>query len=180
MITNDASPVASAEAFRNGLAASKALTMPSTSSRKFCSHDVGSAPCAIAPALETSMWIPPSSSPAALIQAFNAAPSMMSTEAPVARTPRLRRLSTVSCTCSALRAQMATFAPSRARLSAIARPIPRVPPRMTALRPLICRSMKRLPFWRRLWRWRASCHRSGAMSRPHDRGLSVYRRRRLV
>ena len=111
--------------------------MPSTSSRKFCSHEAGSPPWARAPALETSMWMPPSSSPAALIQALSASPSTMSTDAPVAFTPRLFRWATVSATCSALRAQTATLAPSRARPSAMARPMPRVPPRMTALRPLI-------------------------------------------
>jgi hypothetical protein len=81
------------------------------------------------------MSMPPSSSPAAVIQAFRASPSMMSTEAPVAFTPVAAKAATASFTWSALRAQTATLAPSAARVSAIARPMPRVPPRMTAFGP---------------------------------------------
>ena len=135
MITNDASPLAAAALSRKGLAASKALTMPSTSSLKFCSHEAGSAPWAMAPALETRMSMPPSSSAASPIQAFSTGPSMMSTDFPVALTPDLASAATASATWSALRAQTATFAPSAARVSAIARPMPRVPPRMTAFLP---------------------------------------------
>src|SRR3954452_19350163 len=77
MMTTLASPFLAPLASRNGNAASNALTAPSTSSRKFCSHDAGSPPCDIAPALQNSKSTLPSSLAAFAIHDFSAAPSVM-------------------------------------------------------------------------------------------------------
>ena len=66
---------------------------------------------------------------------FNAAASVISTDAPVAFTPIACSSATAPATWSALRAHTATPAPSPASVSAIARPMPRVPPSTTAFLP---------------------------------------------
>src|SRR3954467_4336383 len=73
MMTKHASPVFSPLASRNGRAPSNALTAPSTSSRKFCSHDAGSPPCAMAPALENNILMLPNSCATLAIHDFSAA-----------------------------------------------------------------------------------------------------------
>src|SRR3954454_442913 len=78
----------------------------------------------------------PSSLAASDIHDFSAAASVISTAAPVALTPSAFNSATVLATCSALRAQTATPAPSAASVPAIARPMPRVPPSTTAFFPL--------------------------------------------
>lgn len=98
MITKAASPRLAPPASRNGRAASNACTAPSTSSRKFCSQDEGSPPCAIAPALENSKSTPPSSFAAFSIQDFSAAPSVTSTGLPVALMPLVFNSATVAAT----------------------------------------------------------------------------------
>ena len=98
MMMKAASPVFSPLASSNGRAASNALTAPSTSSRKFCSHDAGSPPCAMAPALENSMSTLPSSCATPAIHDFSAAASVISTGAPVAFTPIARSSVTVLAT----------------------------------------------------------------------------------
>ncbi|MGY4496521.1 hypothetical protein ACVWYH_000448 [Bradyrhizobium sp. GM24.11] len=140
-MTKAASPLFSPLASRNGRAASNACTAPSTSSRKFCSHDAGSWPCAMAPALANSRSMPPSSLAAPSTHAFSAAPSLTSTVPPVARMPPAFSSATVAATCSALRAHTATLAPSPASVAAIARPMPRVPPSTMAFFPLRPRSI---------------------------------------
>jgi hypothetical protein len=55
------------------------------------------------------------------------------------------RVGTASALMGCDVAQIARFAPSAANVSAIARPIPRVPPKTTARLPLRCRSMGMLP-----------------------------------
>src|SRR3984893_7465729 len=70
------------------------------------------------------------------IHDFNAPPLVISTAAPVARTPRVFSSATALMTWSAFRAQTATSEPSPASVPAIARPMPRVPPSTTAFFPL--------------------------------------------
>ena len=136
MMTKAASPVFSPLASSNGRAASNAFTAPSTSSRKFCSHEAGSPPCAMAPALENSM----STLPSSLRDAGD---------------PRLQRggVGDIHGRAGGLHAHRLQLgngcrrpdrrcgrtprrlAPSPASVSAIARPMPRVPPSTTAFLP---------------------------------------------
>jgi hypothetical protein len=92
----------------------------------------------------TSM--PPRVSPAWVTNAFSAGPSAMSVACPQALTPLAFSASTAAATWSALRAQIATSAPSSANRSAIDRPIPRDPPVTTTFLPLSPRSMFNSPF----------------------------------
>ena len=104
-------------------------------------HEPSSLPWTRALAFETSTSMPPSASPAATTNALIAGPSEMSTAWPNALTPLASSFLTASATCSALRAQMATLAPSSAKHSAMDQPMPRVAPVITAVLPLSCRSI---------------------------------------
>jgi hypothetical protein len=68
-------------------------------------------------------------------------PSATSNAFPVELTPFAFKAPTVSFTASSVRAQMATSHPSSARVSAMPRPMPRVPPVTMAFFPLSPRSM---------------------------------------
>src|SRR3954469_23624755 len=74
------------------------------------------------------MSSPPSSVAASTTQAVSASPSATSSARPDALMPRARNAATVASTSPALRAQIATSVPSAAKCSAMARPMPLVPP----------------------------------------------------
>src|SRR5262249_24582312 len=95
--------------------------------------------------LATRMSRPPSSPAAASIQPRSAAPSATSSARPVALTPVLPRAATAAVTSYACREQMATLQPSAAIVSAIARPMPLVPPVISAFRLRQPRSIAVLP-----------------------------------
>lgn len=98
-------------------------------------------PIASALTLETAISIPPNSAATSATQAISPGPSATSTARPVARTPLAFSAATVCATSSAWRAQIATSAPSAASVSAMAWPIPLVPPVTTARRPFSPRSI---------------------------------------
>src|SRR4051794_19768511 len=85
--------------------------------------------------------MPPSAVAAPSIQPFSAAASATSTAAPHDFTPFAESPFTTLPTSSALRAQIATLAPSAANSSAIASPMPLLPPVTSALFPFNPRSM---------------------------------------
>src|SRR5258706_404545 len=98
-------------------------------------------PRASALTLATMMSMPPNSLPTLPTQAFRAGPSATSRLLPLAFTPFSRSAATALLTSAALRAQIATSAPSLASVCAMARPMPLVPPVTTAFSFLSPRSM---------------------------------------
>src|SRR4051794_28892454 len=98
-------------------------------------------PTASALTLQTMVSMPPSSAAAPSIQPFSASGSATSTALPHDLTPFADRPFTTLPTSSALRAQIATLAPSVANSSAIANPMPLLPPVTSALFPFNPRSM---------------------------------------
>src|SRR5882724_6663382 len=98
-------------------------------------------PTASALTLQTMVSMPPSSAAAPSIQPFSASGSATSTALPHDLTPFAERLFTTLPTSSALRAQIATLAPSAANSSAIASPMPLLPPVTSALLPFNPKSM---------------------------------------
>ena len=123
-----------------GMAASTMRTVPSMSCSKFARQSASVRP--LPPeTLETMLSMPPKASAEASTQAFSASPSPTSTAWPKAVTPLADSAATASFTWSSLRAQMATLQPSSASASAMARPMPRLPPVMSALLPFSCKSM---------------------------------------
>src|SRR5258706_9682707 len=115
-------------------------------------------PTASALTLQTRVSIPPSSPAAASTHCFNAAGSATSIAPPHDLTPFVANAFTTLPTSSALRAQMATLAPSSAKSSAIARPMPLLPPVTSALLPFNPRSMIASPLM---------------MTRPASRGQAA-------
>src|SRR5438309_795185 len=101
----------------------------------------GVSPTASALTLQTIVSMPPSSAAAPSIQPFSASGSATSIALPHDLTPFAERLLTTLPTSSALRAQIATLAPSAANSSAIASPMPLLPPVTSALFPFNPRSM---------------------------------------
>src|SRR5579871_6172823 len=101
----------------------------------------GVSPTARALTLQTMVSIPPSSTAAPSIQPFKARGSATSIALPHALTPLAERPFAALPTSSALRAQIATLAPSAAKSSAIASPMPLLPPVTSALFPFSPRSM---------------------------------------
>src|SRR5712671_7975268 len=101
----------------------------------------GVSPTASALTLQTMVSMPPNSAAAPSIQPFSAAGSATSIALPHALTPFSERLLTTLPTSSALRAQIATLAPSSANSSAIARPMPLLPPVTSTLLPFNPRSI---------------------------------------
>src|ERR1700754_429005 len=87
------------------------------------------------------MSMPPNSAPTSATHRFSAGPSATSSARPVARTPVWDKAATVALTSSVLRAHIATLAPSAAKWSAIARPMPFVAPVTSAFFPARPRSM---------------------------------------
>src|SRR6516165_3160462 len=126
---------------RYGLAAATELTVCIMSVRNDFSQLSAVSPTASALTLQTTMSIPPSSAAAASIHAFKAPGSATSSPRPDALTPFARRDFTAFATSSALRAQIATLAPSPVKSSAIASPMPLLPPVTSTLFPLSPRSM---------------------------------------
>src|SRR6202047_4376265 len=98
-------------------------------------------PTATALTSPTMVSIPPSSAAAASTHCFNAGGSATSIAPPDVLTPFAAKAFTPLPTSSALRAQMAALAPSSANSSAIARPMPLLPPVTSTLLPFNPRSM---------------------------------------
>src|SRR5882724_8450198 len=101
----------------------------------------GVSPTASALTLQAMVSMPPSSPAAPSIQPFSAAGSATSIALPHDLTPFAARPFTTLATTSALRAQIATLAPSAANSSAIASPIPLLPPVTSTLLPFNQRSI---------------------------------------
>src|SRR5882757_6352844 len=98
-------------------------------------------PTASALTLQTMVSMPPNWAAAPSIQPFSAAGSATSIPCPHDLTPVAERRFTTLPTSSALRAQIAMLAPSAANSSAIASPMPLLPPVTSALFPFNPRSM---------------------------------------
>src|SRR5262245_54257281 len=111
------------------------------STRNAFSQVSAESPTASALTLHTSASTPPSACALPLTQPASAAGSATSTAAPYALTPFAFSEATAAPTSSALRAQIETFAPSAAKPSAIARPMPLLPPVTSARLPLSPRSI---------------------------------------
>src|SRR6266700_254114 len=113
---------------RYGIAAATVLTVCIMSVRNDFSQVSGVSPTASALTLQTMASIPPNSAAAPSTHACKAAGSATSSALPQALTPFAAKTFTTLPTSSALRAQIATLAPSSAKSSAIASPIPLLPP----------------------------------------------------
>src|ERR1700722_12998425 len=109
--------------------------------RNDCSQVSAVSPTASALTLQTRISTPPSSAAAPSIHCFSAVGSATSVGLPQTLTPLSCRALTTLLICSACRAQIATLAPSAANRSAIARPIPLLPPVTSAFLPFSPRSM---------------------------------------
>src|SRR5437868_345875 len=126
---------------RYGTAAATELTVCIMSTRNDFSQVSGVSPTANALTLQTMVSMPPSSSAAPSIQPFSATGSATSIALPHDLTSFAARPFTALPTSSALRAQIATLAPSAANSSAIACPMPLLPPVTSAHFPFNPRSM---------------------------------------
>src|SRR5690242_889588 len=126
---------------RYGLAAAIELTVCIMSVRNDFSQVSGVSPTASALTLQTMVSMPPSLAAAPSTHAFNAVASATSIGSPQALTPLAASVLTAFPTSSALRAQIATLAPSSAKSSAIASPMPLVPPVTSTFFPFSPRSM---------------------------------------
>ena len=126
---------------RYGIAAATEFTVCIMSTRNDFSQVSGESPTDRALTLQTRASTPPSALAEASIQPFSAAGSPTSKPWPNALTPVPSIAFTAAVTSPALRAQIETFAPSAAKPSAIARPMPFVPPVTRAFLPLRNRSM---------------------------------------
>src|SRR5882757_10128375 len=136
-------------------------------------------PTASALTLHTRISTLPSSAAAPSTHCFNAAGSATSVGLPQALTPLPFNAVTALSICSGCRAQIATLAPSAANRSAIARPIPLLPPVTRAFLPFSPRSMvhssvemPHYPLARSMSSYRASIRglrdqRAVAMRHPH-------------
>src|SRR6516162_2394928 len=91
--------------------------------------------------LQTTQSMPPSSAAAPSTQPFNAVGSATSNPLPQALTPFAAKAFTTLATSSPLREQIATLAPSVAKSSAIARPMPLLPPVTSTFFPFSARSI---------------------------------------
>ncbi len=123
------------------MAAFTSRTVPIRSTSKEAVQFCGVSGIASALTLETTMSRPPSAAALLATQSANAPPSATSSEVPMTLRSGPASASWVDCTASASRAQNATDAPSARSSSTMARPMPRVPPVTSALRPFRCRSM---------------------------------------
>jgi hypothetical protein len=101
---------------------------------------------ASAETLATTMSIPPSVAALSFTQAASAFLSATSTARPITVVPCAFSASMASVTPFWSRAQIATFAPSAAKMSAQCRPIPLLPPVTRTFSPFSPRSMSRVPF----------------------------------
>src|SRR3954454_4282151 len=109
---------------RYGKAAATEFTVCIMSVRNDFSQVSAVSPTASALTLQTMVSMPPSSAAAPSIQPFSAFGSATSTALPQDLTPFADSPFTTLPTSSALRAQIATLAPSAANSSAIASPMP--------------------------------------------------------
>src|SRR3954464_4462428 len=126
---------------RYGTAAATELTVCIMSVRNDFSHVSAVSPTASALTLQTMVSTPPNSRAAPSIQSFSAAGSATSSPLPHDFIPFAASALTTLPTSSALRAQIATLAPSSANNSAIARPMPLLPPVTSAVFPFSPRSI---------------------------------------
>src|SRR5215475_3801791 len=128
------------------MAASTAVMTWMRSTSKAERKDSISSPKERALAFATNMSTPPNSVAALSTQLRSAPASLTSTDRPQeALAPLDASALTASSTASLLRAQIATAAPSDARRSAIARPMPLVDPVTSAFFPASCRSISCAP-----------------------------------
>src|SRR5882757_620279 len=116
-------------------------------------------PTASALTLQTMVSMPPNWAAAPSIQPLSAAGSATSIPWPHDFTPLADRFFTTLPTSSALRAQIAMLAPSAANSSAIARPMPLLPPVTSALFPFNPRSMAASVDGMAASLWRGRLHR---------------------
>ena len=123
------------EASRNGMAASTTRTLPMMSVSKPAFHAASSPDTASALTFGTTMSMPPNASAASRTHAPIPAASATSTAAPNALPPPAASCLVAAATSALPRAQIATWAPSAANRSAIARPMPFVAPVTSTLRP---------------------------------------------
>src|ERR1041385_1398643 len=126
---------------RKGRAASAAVTICMTSTSNPLRKSSGVLVGASALALATKTSRPPSPAAPSLIQAASALGSATSTPRENTVAPLALRARAVSSIWAASRAQRAIAAPSAAKRSAMARPMPRLEPVMKTLRPRKPRSM---------------------------------------
>src|ERR1041385_1392634 len=127
---------------RKGRAASAAVTICMTSTSNPLRKSSGVLVGASALALATKTSRPPSPAAPSLIQAASALGSATSTPRENTVAPLALRARAVSSIWAASRAQRAIAAPSAAKRSAMARPMPRLEPVMKTLRPRKPRSMR--------------------------------------
>src|SRR5713101_7121569 len=123
------------------MAAATELTVCIMSVRNDFSHVSAVSPTASALTLQTMVSTPPSSPAASSTHFFNAAGSATSIAPPHDLTLLAASALTTLPTSSALRAQIATLAPSSANSSAIASPMPLLPPVTSTLLPFNPRSI---------------------------------------
>ena len=117
------------------MAASTARTVCIRSTSNPLRHDSSVPSMDSALTLATRISRPPSSRAASASHDFSAGPSATSSARPVAFTPLAVRASSAAATSPSLRAHIAMSEPSSAMRSAIARPMPLVPPVMSAFLP---------------------------------------------
>src|ERR1700730_1001384 len=129
------------EFYRYGMGAGTELTVCIMSVRNDFPHVSAVSPTASALTLQMMASIPPSSSAAPSTHCLSAAGSATSIALPQDLTPRATSALTTLPTPSASRAQIATLAPSSANSSAIASPIPLLPPVTSTLLPFNPRSI---------------------------------------
>ena len=91
--------------------------------------------------LATTMSMPPKSAADLATHALRLSALPTSATEPITLLPDADMALAASATSAAFRAQNATLAPSLANVSAIARPMPLVPPVTSARKPLSCMSM---------------------------------------
>src|SRR5215467_1018060 len=126
---------------RYDLAAAIEFTVCITSVRNDFSQVSGVSPTASALTLQTTVSMPPSFAAALSTHPLSAAASATSIASPHDLTPLAASAFTTFPTSSALRAQIATLAPSSAKSSAIASPMPLLLPVTSTFFPFSPRSM---------------------------------------
>ena len=126
---------------RKGMALSTKRTLPIKSTSKPFFQLSSSAPIAKALTLATTISMPPKSAADLATHALRLSALPTSATEPITLLPEADMALAASATSVALRAQKATFAPSLANVSAMARPMPLVPPVTSARKPLSCMSI---------------------------------------
>ena len=147
--------------------------MPSMSVAKLAAQFSSVDGIASAETLATTASMPPRCAADSRTQAASASPSATSTSAPCTSYPAPRSSFSAVRTPSADRAQNETVAPSAASASTTARPMPRLPPVTSAVRPLSWRSMGLL-YVREVARARRSACSPSSGRRPGTSVLDTF------